>query len=98
MWKEIGKKILEGTLVSVGIKVMADKVVPAAADISKETWKRVKNTKSTGKETESTDSTDSTETTPDKPKVAVKQKPIKTRIVSTTKSKIYDADYQDTEE
>lgn len=94
MWKAIGKKILEGTLVSVGIKVMADKVVPAAADISKETWKRVKNTKSTGS-AKSTEESSSTETLEAE---APKQKPIKARVVSTQKAKIYDADYQDTEE
>ena len=92
MWKEIGKKILEGTLVSVGIKVLADKVVPAAADISKETWKRVKNTKTTGKDEESAPSENVEESE------APKQKPIKSRIVSTQKARIIDVDYQDTEE
>jgi hypothetical protein len=87
MWREIGKRIVEGTLVSVGIKVMADKVVPAAAGLSKETWKKVKETKSTGRKKD--------EVIQDE---KVKVRPIRTKIVSTQKSKIYDADYQDTKE
>lgn len=53
MWKEVGKNILKGTIVTVGTKVMSEKFIPAAADFSKEVWDRVKKTKSTGKDDQS---------------------------------------------
>jgi len=49
MWKDIGRNILKGTIVTVGTKVMAEKIVPAATEFGKEAWDKIKNTKSTGK-------------------------------------------------
>ena len=84
MWKDIGRNILKGTIVTVGTKIMSEKVVPAASEFGKEAWDRIKNTKSTGKEKEEEEKKEEQDT----------HKPAKMKVVdSSGYRKIYDADF-----
>lgn len=83
MWKDIGRNILKGTIVTVGTKIMAEKVVPAASEFGKEAWDRIKNTKSTGKSEQEKDT----------------HKPAKMEVVDGKgRRKIYDAEFTNEEQ
>lgn len=83
MWKDIGRNILKGTIVTVGTKIMAEKVVPAASEFGKEAWDRIKNTKSTGKPKEEEKDT---------------HKPAKMAVVDDKgRKKVYDAEFTNKE-